>query len=810
MEALISDLRYTWRELRKRPGFALTAILSLALGIGATSAVFSVIYAVLIDPFPYPGSDRIMEIRLKDKTGNDRYTGANGPQLQVLRQCKSFESVVALDEWNLTTTDGDIPEDVQAAYISPNAPNHWGMPAMKGRWLIPSDAPLGEEPQPVVVIPYTFWQRYFLGDPDVVGRKIRLVHKSYEIVGVMPPRFKWGSADLYVPLKVTNDPNNYYGLSLKLRPGVTVAQAEAELQPLFEAFAKQAPTRSPESFHVHLLSIIDVYARPLGPTLYLLLGAVASLLIIGCANVSILLLARGTERQHELAVRAAVGAERLRMVRQLLTESLVIALAGATLGVLLAWRSLSLIIAWLPDDSFPSESVIKMNLPVLFFSVALALATAIIFGLTPALQLSRPDIVRLMQGSGRRVAGSAGARRVHRGLVAAQVALTLVMLSGASAAGKGFLRLLHEDLGYDPHNRVSLPIPVHDNTHMAWQDRSQYFEQLRARIAEMPQVLEAGISTNATPPSNGNDDRVEIFGSATAEKPEARLNFVSPEYFPLLGIPLEQGRIWDQPETMRGAPLAVVNQTMARQCWPNGNVIGRQVRIPALKAELPYSPSAPGSDGWLQIVGVVGDARDDGLRNAVKPAIYVPYTLHMWMFTQILVHTRIPPLSMLRDMRAAVVRVDPDQQIMQVRDLQTWIRSTSEYGQQRLVATLFGIFSMLGLALAALGLYSVVSYGVATRTNEFGIRMALGARADDVLRMVFASTAANVGAGLAAGLVLCVMLGRLATKWDMEGSRDPLLLAGVTVLLLVAGGLACLAPARRAAAVDPMEALRYE
>src|SRR5450432_134431 len=431
MQSLISDLKYSARELRKRPGFVLTAVLSLALGIGATSAVFSVVYAVLIDPFPYPGSDRIMELRLKDKNGSDRGTGANGPQIEILRQTRSLESVVAMDGWNLTTTDGDVPEDVQAFYLSPNSPNHWGIPALKGRWLIPSDAPYGQEPQPVVVIPYQFWQRYFMGDPNVVGRKIQLVHKSYEIVGVMPPRFKWGEADLYMPLKVTSDTDRYAGMSIKLKPGVTVAQANAELQPLLEQFAKQAPTRYPESFRVNLRSITDVYAKPLGPTLYLLFGAVAALLLIGCANVSILLLARGTERQQELAIRSAMGADRPRMIRQLLTEALVIAVAGATLGVLLAWQTLSLIIAWLPDHSFPAESVIKMNLPVLFFSVGLALVTAILFGLSPALQLSRPDIARLMQGSGRRMAGSSVARRAHSGLVAVQVALTLLMLTAA-------------------------------------------------------------------------------------------------------------------------------------------------------------------------------------------------------------------------------------------------------------------------------------------------------------------------------------------------------------------------------------------
>ena len=810
MHSFLFDLRFTLRELRRRPTFSLTAILSLALGIAATSAVFSVIYAVLIDPFPYPGSDRLMELSMLDQAGHDRYAGLNGPQLEQLRQAKSVESIAGMDYWNLTTTDGDLPEDVKASYLSPDDPNHWGTKALMGRWLIPSDAPFGQDAQPVVVLGYKFWQRYYLGDPNVVGRTIQLVHKPYQIVGVMPPRFKWADVDMYLPLHVTRDPKIYFGASIKLRPGVTTAQANAELQPYLEQFAKESPERYPEKFRANLRSITELYAKPLGPTLYLLLGAVASLLLIGCGNVSILLLARGTERQQELAVRAAVGADRARMIRQLLTESLAIALAGTSLGVILAWKSLALITAWLPQNSFPAESVIKMNLPVLLFSAGLAFATAILFGLSPALQLSRPDIGRLMQSSGRRVMGSSHAKRAHRVMVAAQVALTLLLLSAASAAGKGFLRLLHADLGYDPHAAMSVPIPIHENTHVSWKDRSEYFEQIRAAIAAMPEVVSAGISTNATPPDNGWDTRFEIFGSAAAQKPEASINYISPEYLDVLHIPLSQGRIWDHTETMRAAPLAVINQTMARQYWPNGDAIGHQVRIPAMKDEPPYSPAATGADGWLQIIGVVADVRDDGLRNPIKPAIYVPYTLQMRMFTQILVRTRVAPLSILHDIRARLVTLDRDQQVMQVRDLEAWITDLQEYSQQRFVATLFAIFSVLALLLAAVGLYSVVSYGVATRTNEFGIRMALGARSSDVFRIVFASTALNVGAGLVAGLILSVAFNKISTRWVMESSRNPWILAGVTLILIAAAALACFVPARRAASIDPMEALRYE
>ena len=626
----------------------------------------------------------------------------------------------------------------------------------------------------------------------------------------MPPRFRWREADIYMPLKVSLQPNIYFGVNIKIRAGVSTAEANAELQPILQRFATETPARYPDTFRVNLRSIIEMYARPMGPRLFLLLGAVTSLLLVGCANVSILLLVRGAHRQQELAVRAAVGAARVRLVQQLLTEALAIAVAGAALGVLIAWQGLALIVAWVPTNSFAAESVIEMNLPVLLFSTSLAVLTAVVFGVWPALQLSRPDLGRVAQAGARRVIGSLQGRRIHRVMVAVQVALTLLMLTAAGAAGKGFLRLANADLGYDPQNTMSLPIPVHDGTYPTWKERSEYFERLRAAVAAMPQVVSAGISTNATPPSNGGDGAIEILGHTALEKPVARLNFISPEYFPLLHIPVAQGRVWSRDEIVRGAPLAVINHTMARQYWPNGDAVGGQLRVATLKDEPPYSPAAAGADGWLQIIGVVADARNDGLRNPIKPAFYVPYTLKMRMFTQILVRARVPPLSILRDVRAELVRVDREQQVMRVRDLQSWITNLPEYAQQRLVARLFAIFSILALALSAVGLYSVVSYGVAMRTNEFGIRMALGARARDVVRMVLSGTSWNVGAGLLAGVLLCLIFDNVASRWVTESSRDPLILGGVTILLLAVAVMACLAPARRAASIDPMDAVRHE
>ena len=811
MRVLLADSIFAFRQLRRSPAFALTAILSLALGIGATTAVFSVVYGVLMNPYPYQDADRMVHLVLKDKAGNKHWPGLNGPQIRQIRQARSIESVAGEDEWNLTTTDEDLPEDVAGVYMTPNATTHFGVPALFGRGLIPSDAPDGQDPQPVAVLGHKFWQRHYGASPDVLGRTLRLVHKSYTIVGVMPPRFTWGDGDVYLPLKLNQDPKMQYAAPLRLKPGVSRAAANSELQALLEQFAKDTPAHFPPKFHVALQGLNDQFMERLGPTLFLLFGAVALLLIIGCANVSILLLARGSARRHELAVRAAMGAGRGRIVRQLLTESLELSAAGAILGVLLAYQGVHLIVQWLPEYSFPHEAAIGINLPVLVFSVALALATGVLFGLSPAMHLSRPDLAGVMRSSTRRMTGGVRAKRMHGVLVAAQVALTLLLLTGAGAAIRGFVRLMHTNLGYDPHNTMSVGIPVHDNTYPAWEARSQFFEQIRQRIAAMPEVISAGISTNATPPSNGWNTHFEILGKPVPEERELRTNFVSPEYFTVLHISLLQGRLFDHAETMRGARLALVNQTMARQYWPQGDAIGQQVRVPQLKGEPPYSPAAPDSDGWLQIVGIVADARDDGLREPVKPAIYVPYTMRMPMFTQILVRARVEPLTVLRAVRAQVHAVNPDQQVMgRVRNLEQWIATQPEWAQERLVATLFSAFAVLALLLSVFGLYSVVSYIVAQRTNEFGIRMALGAGRTHVLRLVFASTSLSVGGGLVSGVVLSWALKSVLSRWAEGSSVDAAIVLAVVALLMAAATVACLLPAYRASSIDPVVALRYE
>jgi putative ABC transport system permease protein len=386
------DARYGMRMLLKNPGFAIVAILSLALGIGATTAVFSVVYAVLMNPYPYANSDRMFHLVVRDNGGNRRYINLDGPQFQQLRQATSIESSAAMDEWELTTTEGDLPENVHAVYLTSNAFIHFGVPTLLGRGLLPSDAPEGQGPENVAVLGYQFWQRYYSGDPDIVGKNIQLVHKTYKIVGVVRPRFTWGDGEVYLPLKLTADPVRTVFPMIRLKPGVTRALANAEFQSLVEQFAKQTPAHFPEHFRVAIEGLNDHFVTDIGGTLYLLLAAVALLLLIGCGNVSILLLARGTARQHELAVRSAIGAEGSRLLRQLLTEALMLSFTGAIIGVALANNPVKLIVNWLLRSSFPHEAAISINLPVLFFSVGLALLTGIVFGISPALQSARPDV----------------------------------------------------------------------------------------------------------------------------------------------------------------------------------------------------------------------------------------------------------------------------------------------------------------------------------------------------------------------------------------------------------------------------------
>ncbi len=812
MRTMLQDLRYAIRQLVKMPGFTFTAVISLALGIGATTAVFSVVYAILFDPYPYAAPDRMVHMRLMQANGDKRYFGVTGSQWQVLRKSPVVEDTFMEDDWRLTVTGSDLPEDVQGVYLTSNAFDFLGVPPAVGRGLQPSDAIDGQDPQPVVVLNYKFWQRHFHGDQSVVGQTMQLVRKNYMIAGVAGPRFTWGDGDVYLPLKVTSDPVKSFYAGVRLKPGVTHAQADSALQPLIAQFAKETPRNFPPDLgKLRVEGLNEKFIHDLGGTLYLLFGAVALLLMIGCGNVSILLLARATAREHEFAVRSAIGASRRRIICQLLTESLLLSLTGALLGLLLAYKTVSVIVANLPQFSFPHEAAIQINVPVLLFCIAVAVGTGILFGLSPAWQLSRPEVSQVMQSNSRKAIGNVRGRRTHSILIGGQIAITLLMLAGAGAAIEGFQRLAHMRLGYDPHNIMSVGIPIHDGAYKSWAERTAFFERLLAKAREVPGVSVAAISSNATPPSNGFNTKFEILGKPGAQDQTMRVNLVSKEYFPALRIPLMQGRFWNADEEHRGATLFVVNQTFAKRYFPNQDAIGHSIKIPQLEPQPPYFFTSPGSDGWFLIVGIIADKLDDGLAKPVAPEGFVPFTVAMGMYTQILVRTQSQPLAMLHSVAAAVNSVDPDQQVVNnVKDLDHWIADEPEYARGQLVSWLFGAFAVLALALASVGLFSVVSYSVAQRTNEFGIRIALGAKRGHVLRIVFSSTVMSVGGGILTGVALTLALNKVMASWAAESSRDPLMLLAATCVLSMVATLACSLPAWRASGVDPMKAIRYE
>ncbi|MGB8537129.1 MAG: ABC transporter permease, partial [Acidobacteriaceae bacterium] len=403
MQILLQDLRFALRQIVRNPGFSITSILSLTLGIGATVAVYSILYDAVLHPWPYAGIERISDVWLTDNAGREDTWGLTGPQIRQLRQTHAVEDVVASSYTNQTVTGSDVPDGVIAVEMTGSHFQFLGLSPLLGRYFIPADAPDGKDPQPVAVLGYKFWQRHYRGDPSVVGKTIQLNHKSYTILGVMPVRFTWRDGEVYTPLKMASDQLHRYSPQIKLKPGVTMAAAAAEFRPLYQQFDKQIPNVFPKQYKISVRSLADTYTRDLKKTMYLLFGAVALLLAIGCGNLSILLLARGTARQHEFAVRSAVGASSIRIVRQLLTESLLLSLVGAGLGIFAAYRAIAFLVPRLPDHSYPYEADFHINLPVLSFSVVLAVLCGIVFGLFPALQSSHPQISQVMQAGTRRL-----------------------------------------------------------------------------------------------------------------------------------------------------------------------------------------------------------------------------------------------------------------------------------------------------------------------------------------------------------------------------------------------------------------------
>jgi predicted permease len=822
------DIRYGLRALRRNPGFAAVAVLSLSLGIGATTAMFSLIYAVLLHPFPYAGADRIVNLFGVDERHPDGYSwmSISPAQFDDIRVASPVESLLGFNGAHMEITGGALPEDIWGTYLTENAGTFFGVRPLLGRNIEPSDAENGGHS--VVVLNYRFWQGYFGGDPHVIGRTLEIHHAPYTIIGVMPRSFAFNDmtdvGDVYLPaslMSVVNVAGMEYLPWIKLRPHVTPAAAKAAIEAIVRQGVKERTGKFPPDYmHVVLRHIIWIFQEHTGTTLKLLLAGVVLLLIIGCANCSILLLARGRARRHELAIRSAIGASRWRIVRQLLVEAVVISCTGAVLGVAASYW-LAKLPLWLSPDSFPAESVIRINAPILAFSVALALLCGIGFGLAPALRLSRHDFARMLPG---RQTGGIAAPAKHRWsfLIASQVGLTLLLLATAGTAIRSFLQLMQMPLGYDPANVMQLGIQLHTHNQGEWshlqsrEARTAYIEQIREKIASLPGISTIAAGAEATPPyiDPFYEKPFEIDGTGDREQTQARVILVGERYFAALRIPVLQGRIWNADENARGDFVAVVNHAFATRYLSSSNALGRQLRIPDLKPRNRYQVASAQSTAWRQIIGVVGDARNDGVDRAVAPAIYLPYTAVMMPYVRFFVRTQGDPLTYLHSIRTAIASVAPDQQIStsgfnSTLTLNQAMEHDTQYSRQRLFSILFGVFSAMALALALVGIFSVVAYSVAQRTTEFGIRRALGAPPAHVLWVAARIALVSSAAGIVIGLAFDSFLGAVLAHW-MQSTFAARSLFAAAALLALSALLACLLPARHAIAVPPAEALRYE
>ncbi|PYX51139.1 MAG: ABC transporter permease [Acidobacteria bacterium] len=808
MSGFFQDLRYAFRQIRKSPGFTVTALLSLTLGIGATTAIFSVVYGVLLDPYPYKDADRMVHVELRDKSGRGPLLFVNGTEYQELRRMSSIDDLFIQRQQDETLTGGQFPISVSVGEYSPNLFTYMGVAPALGRQFTPADAP-GGKAAPVAVLSYLFWQRQFGGKREIIGQNIELDHNLYSVIGVAAPRFTWGDCDVYIPAIPSADPHDYWMAFIKLKPGVKHPAVGAELQVLVDRFVRDDPRDFRRDRKIAIVTLNEEVLGRFSGTLVLLFGAVVALLAIGCANVSILLLARGVARQHELAVRASIGASRGRLVRQLLTEAVLLSLAGAALGVLAAYSWVGKFSAMLPLYSFPHEAAIRVNGVVLVFSVTVAVLTGILFGVSPAWQLSHPPISELIQANSTKLTGNTRSRNTHRALIAGQVALTLLLMAGAGAATKAFLAITHTPLGFEPEHIFNLDVALPKGAFPTWQGRLNAIEAVRQAIGETPGVESAGVSITFFPPFGGFQGKIDIRSKPSLTGAEAMLGLISPQEFSAFRMPLMTGRFFNDAEVGRAAHLAVVNQSFVKQFLDGNDPIGQAVRCSMLKVERPELLLAQAPDAWLEIIGVVGDVRNDGLDHPTKPGIFLPYSFVLPPDAFVIARSAGDPEVAVQAVKRRLRELNPDMVVGQNHTL-LWALETQGWGQGRFIATLFSLFAVLALALAATGLYSVVSFGVTQRTQEVGIRMALGAPRASILRLVISSTALMLAAGVVLGLGLSLALGGVVGSWAGGSPRDPLTLLAAALVLTLVSAIACIGPAWRAASLDPMVALRYE
>jgi putative ABC transport system permease protein len=810
MQAFWRDLRYGLRGLRNQPGFTILASLTLALGIGAATTIFSVIHGVLLDPFPYTDPGRVVTPIIRDQSSS-RPGGRNGYQtaeyLDLEEQNRVFEEVIGGSFEDILLTTGEGTEQFNGGLLTPNTFRFLGVPALWGRTMTPDDAKPGAPP--VFVMSHKMWVRNYNQDRSILGRVFVLNGVPTTLVGIMPKRFTKLGADLWKPVALSRADkelaNRFFMFQARLKPGVTIAQAEADVNAVTHSLAKIYPRNYPEKFTVKIETWLDSLVGQFRRTLYTLAAAVALLLLIACANVANMLLARATAREKEMAVRAAMGASRGRLVSQMLTESLLLALLGAAIGCLFAYGGIQALVALIPDGAIPREAEIRLNLPVLLFSLGAAVFTALLFGLMPALHAAKRDIVDPLKDSGKGVSGGFRHGKLRNALVVVEVALSLVLLAGAGLLMRSFVKLTTVDLGFNPENILVARIPLPRGQYTTAADKQRFFRQALQRIHGLPGVI-AATETSTLPPYGGIRSEIEIPGKVNPEKWHAIFQLCSEGYIPTLGLKVLSGRGLSEVEVNDARRVAVVNETLVKRFFGSQSPLGQRVRIKFLET----FPAAKVENPVFEIVGVVADAKNQGLQEPVMPELFLPYTTTGAFERGILVRTAVPPLSLLKSVRGEIWAVDRNVALTLTGSLTDYLKQFS-YAGPRFALILLGVFAGVGLVLVIIGVFSVISYTVTRQTHEIGIRTALGAGRSDVLSMVLRMGLRLIAAGIVLGALASIGVGRLITTqlWGVS-PHDPLTLAGVVAVVAAAGIAASYFPARRAATVDPIVALRYE
>jgi putative ABC transport system permease protein len=804
MSAILQDLKFAVRMLLKSPGFTVVAILTLALGIGANTAIFSIVNAVLLRPLPFKNSSQLVVLRETYKiVGN---VSVSYPDfLDWRQQSDSFAAMSVINNVNFNLSGVAQPESIDGYAVSPNFLALLGVRPVLGRDLLPSEERPGTAP--VILLSYQLWQSHLGGDPGVIGRSITLDGRSFSIVGILPPTFRFlDTTDVIVPIGVFaadfTDRAQRGDMDVvgRLSPGVALSQAAVEMETITARLAAQYP-QSNYGFGAHLESLRDAFSGDTRLAVLVLFGAVVFVLLIACVNVANLFLVRGAARAREIALRLAFGASRGRVIRQMLTESFVLAVCGGVLGIILGAWGISGLGYLLHANSLQTMGV-RMDLGVFLFAAAMIVLVSFAFGLIPALQATRPDLHETLKEGGRSATSTRGQHRLRGALAIAETALALVLLVGAGLMLKSLYHLIQVSPGFQPARVLYMEMDLRSDQYSKDPAILNFWQQVLDRVRVIPGVQSAALGTVV--PLTGNHRRSDITIEglpipAPGEFPHPDRHTISSGYIATMGIPLLRGRNFSDADNETAPDVALVNSTLARRFFTDGDPIGKR-----------FLWGQPGKDEkWITIVGVVADTRLYGLDNPARLEVYSPYRQRPSADMSLVVRSAVDPASLTSSIRAAVAAIDKDQPLFDIHTMQQLVDDS--ISTRRLTLVLLGIFSALAVILAAIGIYGVMAYSVALRTQEIGIRMALGAQQKDVLRLVLGQGARIAFFGVAIGLATAAALARLLSSLLFSVSAsDPFTFATVAALLVAVALLACYIPARRALRVDPIIALRYE